>query len=74
MVSASFRSLNHVVLGTPLTGFARDRNSGRTRGIADMLGELGYKAFIPKILEPPFEGGTDGDGGFIRMVARVSRD
>jgi len=37
-------------------------NSGRTRGIADMFADGGYKAVVPKVLMPPFEGGTDGDG------------
>jgi len=41
---------------------SRNRNSGRCRGIADMLGDSGYKVVVPKVLEPPFEGGTDGDG------------
>lgn len=37
-------------------------NSGRVRNIADMLGENGYYCIIPKLMVPPLEGGTDGDG------------
>ncbi len=37
-------------------------NSGRTRNIADWLAEAGYYALVPKLMIPPLEGGTDGDG------------
>lgn len=37
-------------------------DSGRTRAFADMLAEKGYYVAVPKLLMPPFEGGTDGDG------------
>lgn len=37
-------------------------NSGRTRNIADMFAEAGYLAVVPKLMVPPLEGGTDGDG------------
>ncbi|KAI9023465.1 Alpha/Beta hydrolase protein [Hyaloraphidium curvatum] len=36
-------------------------NSGRLRGIADNYGDGGYRVMVPKLLTPPFEGGTDGD-------------
>jgi hypothetical protein len=39
-------------------------NSGRTRNIADMFAEAGYLAVVVKILTPPLQGGTDGDGKF----------
>lgn len=38
-------------------------NGGRTRNIADMFAEAGYLAVVPKLMIPPLEGGTDGDGG-----------
>ena len=37
-------------------------NSGRIRNIADLLSKSGYRVVVPKIMQPPFEGGTDGDG------------
>lgn len=38
-------------------------NGGRVRLLADELAEkLGAVAVVPKALQPPFEGGTDGDG------------
>mmetsp|Transcript_120349 Transcript_120349/g.236521 ORF Transcript_120349/g.236521 Transcript_120349/m.236521 type:complete len:264 (+) Transcript_120349:72-863(+) len=37
-------------------------NGGRTRSIADMFAEAGYLAVVPKLMVPPLEGGTDGDG------------
>lgn len=37
-------------------------DSGRTRAICDFLAEQGYKVYAPKVLQAPFEGGTDGDG------------
>jgi dienelactone hydrolase len=37
-------------------------NGGRTRNIADFLAENGYYTVIPKLLIPPVDGGTDGDG------------
>jgi len=37
-------------------------NSGRTRPIADLLAQKGYYVVVPKLLVPPFQGGTDGDG------------
>mmetsp|Transcript_3187 Transcript_3187/g.4979 ORF Transcript_3187/g.4979 Transcript_3187/m.4979 type:complete len:303 (-) Transcript_3187:285-1193(-) len=39
-------------------------NGGRTRNIADMLADAGYMVMIPKLMVPPLEGGTDGDGLF----------
>jgi hypothetical protein len=41
-------------------------NGGRTRNIADFLAENGYYTVIPKLLIPPVDGGTDGDG-FIKI-------
>lgn len=37
-------------------------NSGRTRAICDTLTNDGYLVVCPKLLQPPLEGGTDGDG------------
>ncbi len=37
-------------------------NGGRTRNIADHLAENGYYTVVPKLLTPPVDGGTDGDG------------
>jgi carboxymethylenebutenolidase len=37
-------------------------NGGRTRAVADYYGSQGYRVLVPRILCPPFEGGTDGDG------------
>ncbi len=37
-------------------------NGGRTRKIADWFGEAGYNTAVPKLMVPPLEGGTDGDG------------
>jgi dienelactone hydrolase len=37
-------------------------NGGRTRAIADHFAEAGYFVVVLKCLQPPFEGGTDGDG------------
>lgn len=37
-------------------------DSGRTRAIADSIAAIDYKVIIPKVLQPPMEGGTDGDG------------
>jgi dienelactone hydrolase len=37
-------------------------NSGRTRAMADEFGRLGYTVYVPKLLTPALEGGTDGDG------------
>ena len=35
---------------------------GRTRLLADEFGRLGYRVYVPKLLQPALEGGTDGDG------------
>eukprot|EP00349_Pseudokeronopsis_sp_Brazil_P000440 CAMPEP_0202964104 /NCGR_PEP_ID=MMETSP1396-20130829/8179_1 /ASSEMBLY_ACC=CAM_ASM_000872 /TAXON_ID= /ORGANISM="Pseudokeronopsis sp., Strain Brazil" /LENGTH=258 /DNA_ID=CAMNT_0049685941 /DNA_START=38 /DNA_END=814 /DNA_ORIENTATION=+ len=37
-------------------------NGGRTRNIADFLAGEGYYVVVPKLLCPPIDGGTDGDG------------
>jgi len=37
-------------------------NGGRTRAVADYFASQGYRVVVPKLLDPPFEGGTDGDG------------
>lgn len=37
-------------------------NGGRTRALADELSKKGLSVWVPKILVPPLEGGTDGDG------------
>ena len=37
-------------------------NGGRTRNIADWFAKAGYLVAVPKILDPPLNGGTDGDG------------
>ena len=37
-------------------------DSGRSRVIADYFSDKGYLVIVPKLLQPPFEGGTDGDG------------
>jgi len=37
-------------------------NGGRTRNIADYYAKAGYLVVIPKLLTPPVNGGTDGDG------------
>ena len=37
-------------------------NSGRTRALADAFAAGGYRVYVPKLLAPPLEGGTDGDG------------
>lgn len=39
-------------------------NGGRTRNIADYLVGYGYYVVVPKLLTPPIDGGTDGDGEF----------
>jgi dienelactone hydrolase len=38
-------------------------DSGRTRAIADLLADaLSARCYVPKLLQPALEGGTDGDG------------
>lgn len=37
-------------------------HSGRTRLMADDLTRGGYRVYVPKLLQPALEGGTDGDG------------
>ena len=37
-------------------------NSGRVRACADSFSKYGARCYIPKLQQPPFEGGTDGDG------------
>lgn len=37
-------------------------HSGRVRALADAFGVEGYRVYVPKLLTPPLEGGTDGDG------------
>ena len=37
-------------------------NSGRIRVVADHFAEQGYTSIIPKLMVPPLDGGTDGDG------------
>merc|ERR1719359_1791053 len=37
-------------------------NGGRTRAIADEFATRGLSVWVPRILQPPYEGGTDGDG------------
>ena len=37
-------------------------DSGRTRALADAFAEQGYRTYVPKVLQPAFQGGTDGDG------------
>eukprot|EP01039_Chlorochromonas_danica_P007139 gene7139-7892_t len=37
-------------------------NGGRTRNIADFLGDEGYYTVVPKLLVPAMEGAVDGDG------------
>eukprot|EP01038_Epipyxis_sp_PR26KG_P012484 gene12484-16746_t len=37
-------------------------DSGRTRNLADFYSQQGYCVIVPKLLQPAFEGGTDGDG------------
>uniref|UniRef100_A0A7S2P5J8 Dienelactone hydrolase domain-containing protein n=1 Tax=Zooxanthella nutricula TaxID=1333877 RepID=A0A7S2P5J8_9DINO len=37
-------------------------NGGRTRALADDLAKKGLSVWVPKILQPMFEAGTDGDG------------
>ena len=37
-------------------------DSGRTRALADAFAEQGYRTYVPKVLQPAHEGGTDGDG------------
>lgn len=37
-------------------------NSGRVRALADAFAAAGYRCYVPKLLSPPLEGGTDGDG------------
>jgi dienelactone hydrolase len=37
-------------------------NGGRIRAIADDYAAAGYLVIIPQLLQPAFEGGTDGDG------------
>lgn len=41
-------------------------NGGRTRNIADYLVDYGYYVVVPKLLTPPIDGGTDGDGEFMK--------
>lgn len=36
-------------------------NAGRTRNIADYLAQIHGYCVVPKVLQPAFEGGTDGD-------------
>jgi len=36
-------------------------NGGRIRAVADALAAEGHVVVVPKLLAPPFEGGTDGD-------------
>jgi len=36
-------------------------NGGRVRALADEFAKKGLSVFIPKILQPPHNGGTDGD-------------
>lgn len=40
-------------------------NAGRTRNIADYFAEQGYYVVIPRVLTPPVNGGTDGDGNIL---------
>mmetsp|Transcript_7499 Transcript_7499/g.18200 ORF Transcript_7499/g.18200 Transcript_7499/m.18200 type:complete len:264 (-) Transcript_7499:114-905(-) len=37
-------------------------NGGRTRLLADEFAQGGYRVYVPKVLNPTLEGGTDGDG------------
>ena len=37
-------------------------DSGRTRLLADEFATAGYRVYVPKVLTPALEGGTDGDG------------
>lgn len=37
-------------------------NGGRIRALADDFAKKGLSCWVPKILQPAFEGGTDGDG------------
>ena len=37
-------------------------DSGRTRALADAFAAEGYRVYVPKLLSPALEGGTDGDG------------
>jgi dienelactone hydrolase len=37
-------------------------DSGRIRRYADLLSEIAGYVVVPKLLQPPFEEGTDGDG------------
>lgn len=37
-------------------------DSGRTRALADSFAADGFRVYVPKLLDPPLEGGTDGDG------------
>ena len=37
-------------------------DSGRIRELGDELAAEGHLVLIPKLLQPPLEGGTDGDG------------
>ena len=37
-------------------------DSGRTRALADAFAEQGYRTYVPKVLQPAHQGGTDGDG------------
>lgn len=37
-------------------------DSGRIRELGDELSAEGHLVLIPKLLQPPLEGGTDGDG------------
>lgn len=57
-VGDPYKSRRSVLLVSDVWGW----NSGRIRHIADMLGDAGYYAVIPKLMTPPLEGGTDGDG------------
>lgn len=46
-------------------------NGGRTRNIADWFAEAGYYAVVPKLMVPPLQGGTDGDGMLCFIVSKV---
>jgi len=39
-------------------------NGGRIRNIADWFAEAGYYVVVPKLMVPPLDDGTDGDGLF----------
>lgn len=46
-------------------------NSGRIRNFADMMSDGGQFTVVPKLLEPPLEEGTDGDGACIISNVRL---